>query len=65
VTGFRKTYEGYTFLLTKEEKNTFTLFQLAPRNSFTEMAFCAYISGDIQYPHIHHFFTFSVKSMWK
>ena len=37
------------------------LFQLCPNISFTEMAFCAYIIGEIQYPQIHHFFIFSAR----
>ena len=37
-----------------------TCFHLFPRNSLFTMAFCAYIIGDIQNPHIHHFFILSV-----
>jgi hypothetical protein len=36
-----------------------TFCQLCPKNSFTDATFCAYISGEIQYPQIHHFVTLS------
>lgn len=36
-----------------------TLLQLAPWNSLATIAFCPYINGEDQNPHIHHFFTFS------
>jgi len=33
-----------------------TFCQLCPKNSFTEIAFCAYIIGEVQYPQIHNLF---------
>ena len=33
-----------------------TCLQLFPWNSLFTIAFCAYIIGDIQYPHTHQFF---------
>lgn len=37
-----------------------TWFQLFPRNSLITNAFCPYIKGEIQYPHIHQGLIFSV-----